>query len=647
MITSPERVVESGPWNPGIESQLPWELLPLSTMFRPENVFTSIQRARDLRDLTGLSLYELVAFRPQRLALHEVLIRVMADYSVPDGPRLEDLGINFRRMTSVILSGYVDPHIREIVEAYDDLRRELAARVEAELQLLLAADSAARVPEPAFDNGGGLLRRLLRGIGMAGALRQARSTAAGGEGGLPAGAALLAGSAARRDAAQRAVTRVTSALFNRHGRIWGDHALIASLATDFACNELGSEEIGRMIEPYVAQAARCEGYRRLAPQAEPIVLNTKGASASGKSTLRPLQKALAKELGVCWEDLAVISPDIWRKQLLDYASLGDAYKYAGSFTGNELQIIDQKLDRYMARKGEAHATTHLLIDRFRFDSFAPDSDEPGKNLLTRFGHIVYLFFMITPPAETVERAWKRGLEVGRFKAVDELLAHNIEAYSGMPGLFFTWARRADKQVHYEFLDNSVPFGHRPRTVAFGWNGEINILDVKCMIDIARFRRVEVNATRAEELHRGPEAIAAEHNTQFLVQCVHRLPIVNFADHATGRLYLRIAGGRPEWFDPAFLRVALADPQTRVGLLAAVPAVTELATFADRPPRYLAETMGVGRIHTLGQWGERHQERSTADRAEPGPAKSLVEQRRLPAETRVVVSPAGATKRAAE
>ncbi len=135
-----------------------------------------------------------------------------------------------------------------------------------------------------------------------------------------------------------------------------------------------------------------------------------------------------------------------------------------------------------------------MIDRFRFDSFAPDSDEAGSNLLTRFGHNVYLFFMITPPESLVERAWKRGLEVGRYKAVDDTLGHGVEAYSGMPHLFFTWVQRADKHVHFEFLDNSVPLGERPRTVAFGSNDSLHVLDVKRMLDVERFRRVNVDAT---------------------------------------------------------------------------------------------------------------------------------------------------------
>src|SRR6476659_1885548 len=254
--------------------------------------------------------------------------------------------------------------------------------------------------------------------------------------------------------------------------------MLATLATDIACNQIASDASGQRIEAPLADAAGIETYRRLPRQAHPVVMNTKGASAAGKSTLRPLQKRLAAEIGVDWSEFALISPDIWRKQLLDYASLGPACKYAGTFTGDELQIIDEKLDRYMARKAERGDMSHLLIDRFRFDSFAPHSDEAGSNLLTRFGHSVYLFFVITPPASLVERAWNRGLEFGRYKAVDDTLAHSIDAYSGIPELFFTWVARHDKRLVFEFLDNSVAQGERPRTIAFGTNDVLNVLDVR-------------------------------------------------------------------------------------------------------------------------------------------------------------------------
>ena len=73
-------------------------------------------------------------------------------------------------------------------------------------------------------------------------------------------------------------------------------------------------------------------------------------------------------------------------------------------------------------------------------------------------------FIITSPIETVERAWKRGLKTSRYKAVDDLLYHNIEAFTGMPE-YFSWMAIADKEVNFEFLDNNVVLGELPLTIA--------------------------------------------------------------------------------------------------------------------------------------------------------------------------------------
>ena len=590
---------EYGPWNPGIHSELPSRLVPLSTIFRPENVFTSVEHAAELRDLTGLPLEDLVIFRPRRLVVHELLIRVTANFSVPDpeAARVDDLGINFRRMTHTILTEYVEPHMHEIVAAYDSLKRALSTLIDAEL-------SAALSPAPRS-------AAILRGSqsrGWFGFLRlfpeRKEATPSGKEEwereeqGLRQWTARTESSDdPLRNAAYRSLARVVSAVRAKHGRVWGDKSLLASLATDLACNEYGSTAIGRLIEPYMHEACERENYRLLPAQKRPVVMNTKGASASGKSTMRPLQRKLAAELEVHWSDFAIISPDIWRKYLLDYASLGDSYKYAGAFTGRELAIIDQKLDRYMAHKAAGGGISHLLIDRFRFDSFAPNSDEAGSNLLTRFGGLIYMFFMITPPHETVERAWKRGLEVGRYKAVDDLLAHNIEAYRGMPKLFFTWALRPDKFVYYEFLDNSVPSGDRPRTVAFGWNNEMNILDVKCMLDVDRYRKIDVNANAPEKVYRDRETMVAANNTQFLAQCVHTIPTLNFADRDTGRIYLRFESGRLAWTNRQMLEQALDEEETRAGILAIAPDATS-SSGAIGP----IQVLQANRFHTLGQWG---------------------------------------------
>ena len=462
-----------GPWNPGVETPIPEELRPLATIFRPDNVHTTMAEARELRDLTGLDAAELVAFRAQRLALHEVLIRVTANLSVPSGEHIGDLGINFRRITRAILASHIEPRMDELTRAYERVHRVALDVARREVDRAFTASDPHRV------------------------VREWRTQA---------------------DATHRALARVVGALLVRHGEPWGPRDVIAALAAALACNEAASDAIGALVDPWVLEGAGREGYRILPAQARPVVMNTKGPSASGKSSLRPLQRRLAAEIGVDWDDFSLVSPDIWRKQLLEYESLGEDFRYAGPFTGEELRIVDLKLDRYMAAKAERGAMSHLLIDRFRFDSFAPQSDEAGSNLLTRFGHTIYLFFMITPPDMLVDRAWRRGLEFGRYKAVEDTLAHGVEAYAGMPELFFTWVRRTDKRVHFEFLDNSVALGERPRTVAFGWNDVIYILDVKGLLDVERFRHVNIQARSPAGLWPDPAVLEPLRNDAFLERC---------------------------------------------------------------------------------------------------------------------------------
>jgi len=188
--------------------------------------------------------------------------------------------------------------------------------------------------------------------------------------------------------------------------------------------------------------------------------------------------------------------------------------------------------------------------------------------------------------------------IERFAAseaeVDDLLAHNVEAYSGMPELFFTWALRGDKTVHYEFLDNSVPAGEPPRSAAFGADGELNVLDVKCMLDVARYARINVDATSPQQVYRDRAAMAAENSTGFLAACARRLPALNFAARASGRVYLRIEAGHPAWTEPQALAAALEDAETRAGILAVAPAAR------DAPPRRASEAPQIDRRHILGR-----------------------------------------------
>ena len=624
-------------WNPGLTSAIPRRLEPAVTLFRSENASLGIDEARELADLSGLPLVELAAFRPERLVVHELLVRVTADYSVPDGPNYADLGISLRTMVGTLHERHVAPELDTIRAAFEAELEAAGATLDEELAAH-ALGGAGAVPHGARGTGSGVaagagsasrngapdatapvslgarVRRWFGGGGAGGPTRPAapassraveppetRALAAWRE-------ALDAGdpeTSPRRRACLAALVRTVEAIVSHRGRLLADHAAVRRIALVLVGNGHGAATIAERVGAVVERGAAAEGYRPLPVQARPVVMNVKGASASGKSTIRPRQRALARELGIPWEDFALISPDYWRKYLLDYASLGDDHRYGAMLCGQELAIVDAKLDHHMSAKAARGGMSHLLIDRFRFDSFTLERDRTADSrLLTRFGHEVYLFFMVTPPVETVERAWVRGQRTGRYKAVDDLLHHNVEAFTGMPALFLSWVAAEDRRIHFEFLDNDVPEGTLPLTGAFGWNGEMTILDVGLMRDIDRYRAIDVEATRAEDVHAeegaggGGRGDGGGDDPAFVLRCAARVPRIDFADRDTAHVYARVADGRLVWTDEAHID-GRADALDVRAVLTALPGMSAsakaTATGARSSVRSSAESVAEAAI----------------------------------------------------
>ena len=119
--------------------------------------------------------------------------------------------------------------------------------------------------------------------------------------------------------------------------------------------------------------------------------------------------------------------------------------------------------------------------------------------------------------------------------MDDLLYHNIEAFTGIPELFFSWISITNKNIYFEFLDNDVPLGELPKTIAFGHNGSMTVLDPVALSNIDRFKEVNVAATRPEDVL-NPEWIPSH---QFLRQCVESLTKLEFADQDNAQIYGRI------------------------------------------------------------------------------------------------------------
>jgi len=550
-------------WNPGLDSDIPRRLLPWVTLFRPENGFVSYEEARELADLTGIKLNELVAIRPERLVVHTLLVRVTADLSVQDGPSYEELGLNLRGMVDALYTQHIAPEMDAICRLYQVEKDKVERIISAQLTTQF---SPSVPPNKEQTNKLSFFSRLF------GTKQTVTKTTV-----IEESVELIAIKEWNRLAADDATPRHRAcyqALANTIGIIVGhrgamrlDRALVTRVVTNQVCNSYVAQLVDDYIDSLWRKAIDHQGYRRLPTQVKPVVMNVKGASASGKSTIRPQQRELAGKLEIPWEDFALISPDYWRKYLLDYGSLGEDYKYGAMLTGAELELIDKKLDRYMAAKASQGLMSHLLIDRFRFDSFTLDIDKTADSkLLSRFGDQVYLFFMITPPAETVERAWLRGIDTGRYKAVDDLLYHNVEAFTGMPSLFLSWVNSKDRKVRFEFLDNDVPLGNLPKTAAFGVNGTMTILDLSLMVKVDRYRQVDITATAADHVLKTSPETNSLSSTDFIVQCSKTVHELIFADQLSMNIYAKMIDGRLVWWDDGYIRDQ-ADSDVELALTA--------------------------------------------------------------------------------
>ena len=568
-------------WAPGITSSIPPHLKPLITVFQPDNSVISYAEAKEAAQLCGLPETDLAILHVDRLIIHELLLRVTSDLYVPDGPNYADLGISLRSMVDTIYQRHMIPKMDE----YKHTFAKVKAYIQKHLQDILAESMTSQVTTD----------RRLFGL-LPGETKQIKPDDEARVA-IWKDAATTAADNTCIASCYKALIRLGSAMMGRQGRLIADQNMIAELASRLVFHDYGSVQVRKMISADFREAVIAEGYRFLPPQQKPVVMNTKGASAAGKSTLRPKQRQLASKINTSWEDYAVISPDYWRKYLIDYDSLGDDYKYAAMLTGYELTMIDRKLDQYMAEKAAAGTMPHLLIDRFRFDSFDTNAEgDYQSSLLTRFGDVVYLFFVITAPHQTVERAWMRGLSTQRYKAVDDLLYHNIEAFTGIPDLFFSWSQVPNKMIHFEFLDNDQPLGEPPRTIAFGTNKSMIILDPVALCNIDRYRHVNVDAKTPEDVLMP----LATPPYQFIQSCVASLDQVTFADFHTADVYGLIEQGQWRYFNLRLCPKNKALTHIIDSLGSVDQATHSQASDAGSLPVFDAM---AEHNHTVGQWAD--------------------------------------------
>ncbi len=233
--------------------------------------------------------------------------------------------MNFRRIVATIWRAGIEGHLPEIRDALRAIREEADTLLGGRSR----SSSTGRCARPCRS---GALAHLQVACADSRSGRGARPARTGrarqpGEGG-----------------AQDALATVVAGLVARHGHLPRNADLLRKLAAILVSNGYGSRRIGELIAPWFDAVVAAEAiYRRVRAQERPVVMNVKGASASARARSAPTSGRWPSGRAD-WQDFAVITPDVWRKYLLDYDSLGAARRYAGPLTGYEVEIVDEKLD---------------------------------------------------------------------------------------------------------------------------------------------------------------------------------------------------------------------------------------------------------------------------------------------------------------
>ena len=481
---------------------------------------------QEIAKLTGLKPEHLVGFTSWRLVMHELIVRVGANIHIPEAEHEEDFGINFRRITNDILYQHIAPLYASIEADFQSLSAAIKVEVDRLLaeEVMLEPKAAPIVKKGFWPWGKKQVKKQVKKQALLSseeiqfkAINQLKTT------GL-----------AHTDPLIRAVYKssyqILGSVASTRGLIGNDRVFMSRIICRHALNNFCSFMVGKLIEPAIDSAVASNAYQLLKRVDKPVIISLKGASAAGKSTLRPLLQKTMGQRGIESSLYGIISPDIWRRQLLDYESLGPNYKYSGRFTSNEVNIIDAKLDRYIRRTGqENQSIPNILVDRFRFDSFSTEQVQKVLHgTYAKYAHIMYMYFVITPPEETVERGWIRGQQRGRYKSVEDFLGHSVEAYQGIPKLIFKWLAHTSPRYEFTFFDNSVPKGQFPLTSVTGNQKGIQVFDPMVFVNIERYQKINIYARNLGEVYPSAELMSVANNMNFFNQCLKRFPMASFS-----------------------------------------------------------------------------------------------------------------------
>ena len=99
---------------------------------------------------------------------------------------------------------------------------------------------------------------------------------------------------------------------------------------------------------------------------------------------------------------------------------------------------------------------------------------------------------------------------------------------------------------------------------------MQIYQLRSLIDIERFQRINVLATRPEDVAAPADQLQVANNLGFFKQCIKRFALIEFIHRQVDRSFLAIRSGSFEVYDADLLKLNLADDSLREMLVQLAP-----------------------------------------------------------------------------
>lgn len=222
-----------------------------------------------------------------------------------------------------------------------------------------------------------------------------------------------------------------------------------------------------------------------------------GAPACGKGTYNLIFAEYAeKQLGINWDDTLKVNTDTYR-QFVSEVNINSNYvnddtsNFSSIFNFDETRYILDRIYEIINQKLANNNSPHLFID-----SVAPTDSK--FEMGTKDGSALHVAVMTAAAEVSVNRAYNRGLETGRFVTISCIL----ESHRNVSAQFLsTLSKHKNKNIKFIICDTTAINDKKPYVIASGnmLRNKVYILDPKKMGNFYAKKHINVKSQNPQML----------------------------------------------------------------------------------------------------------------------------------------------------